>query len=158
MGLWDSFRVPLPPPRICILGLWDSFRVPFPTPRICLLGLWDSFRVPLPTRRICLSKCQQHGQIIRLQGVSGSFGFLRRHETLAIRQPEATSLARATAFNRATVGAFFNILHDCLEMIGASGDRIFNLDETGVTTVQKVPGSCDQRLETSWPNYVKRTW
>ncbi len=24
-------------------------------------------------------------------------------------------------------------------MIGASGDRIFNLDETGVTTVQKVP-------------------
>ena len=67
------------------------------------------------------------------------FGFLRRHETLAIRQPEATSLARATAFNRATVGAFFNILHDCLEMIGASGDRIFNLDETGVTTVQKVP-------------------
>ena len=67
------------------------------------------------------------------------FGFLRRHETLAIRQPEATSLARATAFNRATVGAFFNILHDCLEMIGASGDRIFYLDETGVTTVQKVP-------------------
>ena len=45
----------------------------------------------------------------------------------------------ATAFNRATVGAFFNILHDCLEMIGASGDRIFNLDATGVTTVQKVP-------------------
>ena len=29
-------------------------------------------------------------------------------------------------------------LFDCLEMIGASGDRIFNLDETGVTTVQKV--------------------
>ena len=75
----------------------------------------------------------------QIAGREWLFGFLRRHETLAIRQPEATSLARATAFNRATVGAFFNILHDCLEMIGASGDRIVNLDETGVTTVQKVP-------------------
>ena len=37
------------------------------------------------------------------------------------------------------MGAFFTILHDCLEKIGASGDRIFNLDKSGVTTVQKVP-------------------
>ena len=75
----------------------------------------------------------------QIAGREWLFGFLRRHETLAIRQPEATSLDRATAFNRATVGAFFNILHDYLEKIGASGDRIFNLAETGVTTVQKVP-------------------
>ena len=75
----------------------------------------------------------------QIAGREWLFGFLRRHETLAIRQPAATSLDMATAFNRATVGAFFNNLHDCLEMIGASGDRISNLDETGVTTVQKVP-------------------
>ena len=31
------------------------------------------------------------------------------------------------------------ILHDCIEMIGASGDTLFNIDETRVTTVQKVP-------------------
>ena len=75
----------------------------------------------------------------QIAGREWLFGFLRRHEMLAIRQPEATSLARATAFNRATVGAFFNILHDSLEKIGASGDIIFNLAETGFTTVQKVP-------------------
>ena len=96
----------------------------------------------------------------QIAGREWLFDFLRRHETLAIRQPEATSLARATAFNRATVGAFFNILHDCLEKIGASGDRIVNLDEIWVTTVQTVPKVVATKglNETSWPNYIKRTW
>ena len=86
------------------------------------------------------SKCQQHGQIIRLQGVSGSL--VSRADMKCWQfdsQRPLPSPGRLHAFNRATVGAFFNILHDCLEMIGASGDRISNLDETGVTTVQKVP-------------------
>ena len=50
-----------------------------------------------------------------------------------------TSLLRVVGFNKASVMKFFDLLKSELEKHSYSGDRIWNVDETGITTVQ-VPG------------------
>ena len=67
-------------------------------------------------------------------------GFLARNATLTIREPEATSITRAVGFNKAQVGNSFEIWRSVLESIGPiHGDRIWNMDESGLTVVPK-PG------------------
>ena len=58
---------------------------------------------------------------------------------LSVRKPEATSLARATVFNRHTVGKFFDQLGDLYDCYKFEMHDIYNLDETGCTTAQQ-PG------------------
>ena len=62
--------------------------------------------------------------------------FLKRHHDIALRTPEATSIQRLTNFNQYNVNIFFDNLQQCLER-GFAPDCIWNVDETGVTTVQK---------------------
>ena len=60
--------------------------------------------------------------------------FLKRHPELALRTPENTSLSRSTSFNRHNLNNKYSSL---LERYCFTPEKIWNLDETGCTTVQK---------------------
>lgn len=58
--------------------------------------------------------------------------FMKRNPRLAIRSPEATSLSRATSFNRTNVQLFFEKYRSVLERYSFQPSRIWNVDETGI--------------------------
>lgn len=63
--------------------------------------------------------------------------FLKRHPDLVIRQSAATSLARAIGFNKIQVDRFYKNLKDLYEEYKFQPSRIYNVDETGMSTVPK---------------------
>lgn len=67
------------------------------------------------------------------------WGFMKRNPSIALRKPEATSINRITAFNKEEVAIFFNNLEQVQAKYNFKAHRIFNTDETGISTVQ-TPG------------------
>lgn len=63
--------------------------------------------------------------------------FMKRHPCLSLRQPEATSYARAVGFNRPAVAKFFALLTETVDKYQLDGSRIYNCDESGMKTVQQ---------------------
>ncbi|XP_065321216.1 uncharacterized protein LOC135928688 [Gordionus sp. m RMFG-2023] len=62
--------------------------------------------------------------------------FIKRNPTISLRTSEATSIARATNFNMKMLDLFFNYLTVTRENNFLPCD-IYNMDETGLTTVQR---------------------
>jgi len=62
----------------------------------------------------------------KMAGIEWARGFMRRFPELSLRTPEPTSMARIAGFNRVQVQQW-------------TPDQLFNIDETGITVVQK-PG------------------
>lgn len=74
-----------------------------------------------------------------LAGRDWFFNFRKRHPELALRKPEATSKARVQGFNRAIVTSLFEILKRTMDKEDTyTAMRIYNVDETGITTVSFV--------------------
>ena len=63
------------------------------------------------------------------------WGFLNRHQDLSIRSPTGTSLNRIRGFTRESVAGFFDVLRGILERNAFTPLNIWNMDETGVSSV-----------------------
>ena len=71
-------------------------------------------------------------------------GFMRRHQDLTLRTPEATSIQRATGFNKHKVQIFFdnlkNLLFDENNVRKIPEANIFNVDESGFSICHRPTG------------------
>lgn len=75
----------------------------------------------------------------KMAGKEWMYGFRRRNSELSLRKPENTSAARSFAFNKTSVTEFYTNLKTVLEQHPLTPDRIFNFDESGVSTVIATP-------------------
>ncbi|KAJ8934809.1 hypothetical protein NQ318_010223 [Aromia moschata] len=80
---------------------------------------------------------RRHNFKDNIAGLDWLHGFFKRHPDLSLRSPEPTSAARAMGFNKTAVSKFFTNLIACIEKYKIQPHRIYNVDETAITTVPK---------------------
>ena len=66
--------------------------------------------------------------------------FLHRQKAvLSLRKPTGTSYARSMGFNKENVGKFFYLLEEAYSEHQYPAERIYNVDETGLSVQSKIP-------------------
>jgi hypothetical protein len=70
----------------------------------------------------------------REAGKTWLYSFCQRHD-LTFRTPAQISLARAMGFNKVSVGQFFENLKSVYEKTNYPAHRVYNMDESGISTV-----------------------
>ncbi|KAK4305757.1 hypothetical protein Pmani_022348 [Petrolisthes manimaculis] len=65
------------------------------------------------------------------------YAFMNRHPNLVLKAPEGMSIARIVAFNKVNVETFFKAFTLALNKYEFTPDRIYNLDESSLSTVMK---------------------
>ena len=65
------------------------------------------------------------------------YAFMERHPTIVLKAPEGMSIARIVAFNKVNVETFFTAYTLAMEKYKFTPDRIYNVDESSLTTVMK---------------------
>ncbi|KAK2189837.1 hypothetical protein NP493_96g13046 [Ridgeia piscesae] len=71
--------------------------------------------------------------------------FRHRHPELSLGTPEATSAARARGFNKASVDRFYRLYAELVDANVFESGNVYNVDETGITTVQSKPSKIFSR-------------
>lgn len=70
----------------------------------------------------------------KLAGKDWAYSFMKKHK-ISLRTPESTSLGRLIGFNKNAVDSFFTLLRDVKKKHKFTADRIYNVDESGLSTV-----------------------
>ncbi|KAJ8929785.1 hypothetical protein NQ314_017493, partial [Rhamnusium bicolor] len=75
----------------------------------------------------------------KLAGLFWMQSFMKHHPKLSLRRPKNTSFARSTAFNSHTVNEFSTNYISITTKYKFTPDRIYNIDESGISTVLPCP-------------------
>lgn len=90
-------------------------------------------------------KFPQQWHTNQMAGIEWMRSFMNRHPRLSLRKPENTSVARVSAFNKYNVDVFFNNYEEVQRKYSFEPSRIWNTDETGVSTVMQAPKVIGER-------------
>ncbi|XP_065684444.1 uncharacterized protein LOC136096852 [Hydra vulgaris] len=83
-------------------------------------------------------KAHKFNKELGVAGYDSYQGFMLRHaKHLSLRKPEATSAARAMGFNKVVVNKFFELVENVIDINKIDVERVWNVDETGISTVPK---------------------
>ncbi len=66
----------------------------------------------------------------RTAGKSWLRGLMKRHDTISLRQPASTSVARAIGFNKPQIELFYNNLLKVMQEYNSPAHSIYNIDES----------------------------